>query len=278
MKTYSSPRGNERFLSISCPVCGEDRIVSHWECETFTFSRCLGCGHVYQNPQPLFEDLRHRYKDEYFSYELENEEAFFRLMLLGLKDIYFGTWEGDARTGGRFLDIGCATGKLLAHMRERGWEIQGVEICEASARYGIDRRGLPIFIGSIDEAGFSKETFSFIHFSHVIEHVPDPRKFLLKVYDLLAPGGHAVIVTPNRLGLQAGLMGKRWRSCIADHLHLFSVSGLGRLLRDCGFQVQRTQTWGGLAKGLAPDWIKVPLDVSAKRFNFGDVMLFHVNK
>jgi hypothetical protein len=98
------------------------------------------------------------------------------------------------------------------------------------------------------------------------------------VYELLVPGGAAIIVTPNRKGFQARLLRRKWRSCIADHLNLFDKKGLGRILRETGFAIQKTLTWGGIARGLAPGFIKVPIDRLAKRFGFGDVMLFWVKK
>jgi SAM-dependent methyltransferase len=277
-KTYSSVPAQERMEDVVCPVCGAASVAGRWDCESFFIKRCTGCGHLYQNPQPVFPDLKNRYQESYFDYEVSNEEAFFRLMLLGLQDIGFSAWEEDLKARGGFLDIGCATGLLLSYMRGRGWKVRGVEICEASARYGMEKRNVDVFIGPLEQAPFAPEGFSLIHFSHLIEHVPDPRRLLAGVYDLLVPGGAAVIVTPNRNGLQARLLGRKWRSCIADHLNLFDKKGLGRILRETGFAIQKTKTWGGLAAGLAPAFIKNPIDRLAKRFGFGDVMLFHVKK
>jgi SAM-dependent methyltransferase len=277
-KTYSAVPGAERMMDIVCPVCGESAAAPYWDCGSFLIKRCRGCGHLYQNPQPVFTDLKNRYQESYFDYEISNEEAFFRLMLLGLRDVGFAEWEESLKAKGAFLDIGCATGLLLAHMQGRGWKVHGAEICEPSARYGIKKRGVDIFIGPVEEAPFAPRTFSLVHFSHLIEHVPDPRLLLARVYELLVPGGAAVIVTPNRKGFQARLLRRKWRSCIADHLNLFDKKGLDRILRETGFRIQKTQTWGGLARGLAPGFIKNPLDRLAKRFGFGDVMLFYVTK
>jgi 2-polyprenyl-3-methyl-5-hydroxy-6-metoxy-1,4-benzoquinol methylase len=277
-KTYSAAPGAERLAGIVCPVCGESAVSPYWNCGSFAFKRCRGCGHVYQNPQPVFGDLKNRYQESYFAYEISNEEAFFRLMLLGLEDVGFSGWEESLKAAGAFLDIGCATGLLLAHMRERGWKTQGVEICEASARYGTEKRHVPIFTGPLEESAFPAASFSLVHFSHLIEHVTDPVRLLARVHELLVPGGAAIIVTPNRKGFQARLLRKKWRSCIADHLNLFDKKGLGRILRETGFTIQKTQTWGGIARGLAPGFIKTPLDRLAKRFGFGDVMLFWVKK
>lgn len=277
-KTYSALPGTERMEDIVCPVCGAQSVRPHWDCGSFLIQRCTDCAHLYQNPQPVFSDLRNRYQQSYFDYELSNEEAFFRLMLLGLKDIGFSGWEEGLKNRGAFLDIGCATGLLLSYMQERGWTVHGAEICGPSARYGIENRHVDIFPGPLEQAPFPPESFSLIHFSHLIEHVPDPRRLLEKVHGLLVPGGAAVIVTPNRNGLQARLLGRKWRSCIADHLNLFDKKGLARILCETGFTIQKTKTWGGLARGLAPACIKNPLDKLAKLLGFGDVMLFHVKK
>jgi len=81
------------------------------------------------------------------------------------------------------------------------------------------------------------------------------------------------VTTPNVDGLQARLFRGAWRSAIADHLTLFSVRTLRRLLEEGGFQVLAVQTWGGLAKGTAPAWLKGPVDRWAKRRGRGDVVL-----
>ncbi|MCK7577141.1 MAG: class I SAM-dependent methyltransferase [Chromatiales bacterium] len=133
-------------------------------------------------------------------------------------------------------------------------------------------RGVPIRTGTLQDAAFPEGRFDFIHSSHLIEHVPEPGEFLAEVFRVLKPGGYCVTVTPNRDGLQARLFGGGWRSVIADHVHLFSRSGLIRLTRAWGFTAFRTVTWGGIALGMAPAPVKAALDRSAKAFGFGDVV------
>ncbi len=280
VKTYSSAAifERERKVGVVCPVCGAAAARPRFALSMCSFVRCLGCGLVYQNPQPVFEDLRGRYAQAYCDYEIENEENFYDLMRLGLRDIGFDESFFSSAPGRTFLDIGCATGKLLDVMQHLGFRVQGVEICAESARYGMAKRRVPVFIGPLEEAAFPDDSFSFVHFSHLIEHVPDPYSFLLEVKRVLAPGGYAIITTPNISGLQARLFRTSWRSAIPDHLFLFSKRTLPRLLRRVGLQVQRLVTWGGLAAGTAPAWIKKPVDAAAKRMGFGDVMLVLATK
>lgn len=274
MKTFSKrPGADEASRHVRCVVCGADSAREHWRCEGFGFVRCDACGHIYQDPQPAAGDLIDRYDEEYAAYEVENAENFLDLMLKGLADVSFFELLDSARVDRSLLDIGCATGALLEHAASRGFRVQGVEVCEPAARYGVEHRGVPIAVGTLDEADLGDARFGAAHFSHVIEHVNDPRAFLRAVRERLVPGGFMVLVTPNAAGLQARLFGPNWRSAIADHVHLFTARNLRRMLGDEGFRVVAAQTWGGLGTGTAPRWVKRPVDRLAKRFGFGDVVL-----
>ncbi|MBN2533869.1 MAG: class I SAM-dependent methyltransferase [Spirochaetales bacterium] len=278
MKTYSSKPETERYKENSCRICGSSDCTEYLKSDDYRFVQCRACHFVYQNPVPVFSDLKKRYAQNYFKYELENEENFFSLMKLGLNDIGFDSMPADSFRNRNFLDIGCATGMLCAYIREKGWNVQGVDICKESAVYGKEKRGVDIFAGTLHQARFPESFFSVIHFSHLIEHVPDPISLLLEVHRILADKGIAVITTPNIDGFQAQLFKEKWRSAIADHLYLFSRATLSRLLINTGFSIQKTVTWGGLAAGIAPKPLKSIMDFLAKKFGFGDVMLFLVKK
>jgi len=273
LKTFSVGPGQERFAEIACPLCGSLRSRVRLVGRGCRFVACRGCRLVYQNPQPVFADLTKRYGETYFQYELANEANFHRLMELGLADVRFEHLTAGFPPDRKFLDVGCATGMLLASQRARGWAVQGVDLCPASAEYAARRRGVPVFVGTLQQASFPAASFQVVHFSHLIEHVPDPVGFLAEVRRILHPQGYAVLTTPNVDGLQARLFGERWRSAIADHLTLFSKRTLKLLVGQSGFRVLATQTWGGLAQGTAPGWLKAPADRLAKRLGCGDVVL-----
>jgi 2-polyprenyl-3-methyl-5-hydroxy-6-metoxy-1,4-benzoquinol methylase len=273
VRTWSAPAARERRQAAACPLCGGTAGSAFLDSAAMRFVRCASCSLVYQDPRPVFEDLRARYGPAYFSYELANEKAFHALMLLGLADIDLERVTAGFPHPRRFLDVGCATGMLLETMRARGWEVEGVDLCRESAEHGREHRGVPIRVGTLEEAGFAAGSFQVAHFSHLIEHVPDPRSLLGEVRRVLAPAGLAIVTTPNVDGMQARLFGAGWRSAIPDHLVLFSRRTLCRMLEECGLRVLRTVTWGGLAAGTAPGFLKRPADRLAKRWGFGDVVL-----
>jgi SAM-dependent methyltransferase len=288
IKTWSTPVTNEESRIIPCALCGGGDFRPALECEGFSYVRCAGCGLVQRNPQPEAAAVARRYREghggEYLSYELANEDSFLRLQRLALKDARFdelekGLMAKAAENGGRprIMDIGCAAGALLLHLRERGWDARGVEISPA-AEYARERRGLDVRSLPLEENRFPGGFFDAVLASHLIEHLNAPSDFVKEVYRVLRPGGRFFVSTPNIAGFQARLFRGRWRSAIFDHLYLFSVKTLSVLLAEAGFTLEGVYTWGGLAAGLAPPPLKRAADKLAKRFGFGDVMLLRAGK
>ncbi|MDR3335537.1 MAG: class I SAM-dependent methyltransferase [Treponema sp.] len=284
IKTWSTPVADETSLPIPCALCGGTRFTTQLCCEGFSYVRCTECGLVQMNPQPLVTDVAGRYReghgDAYLSYELANEKSFLRLQELALEDAGFTGLEGALREKGMpsVLDIGCATGSLLEILRQRGWAVRGVEICTPSAEYAQLVRNLEVHTLPLMENHFPAGEFDVVLASHLIEHLNEPAAFVGEVYRVLRPGGRFLVTTPNIAGFQARLFKSRWRSAIFDHLYLFSIKTLSKLLTQAGFTIEKTVTWGGLAAGTVPVLMKRWADRAAKRFGFGDVMLIRAMK
>jgi 2-polyprenyl-3-methyl-5-hydroxy-6-metoxy-1,4-benzoquinol methylase len=285
VKTWSTPVCEEKSAAVPCCCCGSLSFKTALNCEGFTFVRCKTCGLVQRNPQPLKEEITARYSrtfgKDYLSYEIENENNFLKLQKLALLDAGFYKLEKSLcaanETQPYLLDIGCATGALLASLRDSGWRVTGVEI-SPSAEYGRNIRKLDIRNLALEENKFPNDSFDVVLASHLIEHLNDPFSFLNEVRRILKESGHVFITTPNISGFQARLFGGRWRSAIFDHLYLFSVNTLKKMLKNAGFCVEVFSTWGGLGAGFAPAWIKKIADFFAKRFNCGDVMIIRARK
>lgn len=278
MKTYSKlPGAGEKPRYIACPLCASTVFKRKWRIDGANFVRCRSCGLIVQNPQPISPGGR--YDKEYFEYEIANQENFFDLMLKGLNDAAF--FEGivpTLPTQRRILDIGCATGRLLQHFKGLGWDTAGVDLCPESAEYGNREYGVNIVAKALEDVAFPEAFFSVAHSSHLIEHVGNPSGLVREIARILLPCGVFICVTPTHDGLQARILGSRWRSAIPDHMNLFSKATLTMLLEAAGFGIELVQTWGGIAEGLAPKWLKRTIDGIAKRFNFGDVLLVVARK
>ena len=306
IKTWSTPVQAEEKRLIPCAICGGTVFKPSLSCEGFSYVRCAKCSLVQMNPQPLPGEIVKRYNSgkgvpgnmdlpgysagsgkDYLAYELANEEAFLNLQLLALKDSGFESFEKkilersqspQSYEKPKILDIGCATGSLLQKLKGRGWETVGVEISHPQAEYGRSMRELDVHELPLEENNFPLQSFDAVLASHVIEHLVDPAGMVREVFRILYPGGIFFVTTPNIAGFQARFFGKNWRSAIFDHLYLFSVETLSRLLREEGFVIEKIKTWGGLAAGTAPRQVKGVFDRAAKKFGFGDVMIIRAKK
>jgi 2-polyprenyl-3-methyl-5-hydroxy-6-metoxy-1,4-benzoquinol methylase len=286
MKTWSTPVRAEKSEIVPC-CCGSFSFKPSLKCEGFEYVRCTTCGLVQRNPQPLKEEITARYSSaygkDYLSYEIENEAPFLKLQQLALKDAGFFRLEKSLLLRAKrqeqpsVLDIGCATGALLDFLRGRGWRVTGVEI-SPSAEYGRNARKLDITALPLEENKFPNESFDVILASHLIEHLNNPRSFLAEVNRVLKKDGNVFITTPNISGFQARLFGGRWRSAIFDHLYLFSVGTLKKMLKSTGFKAEKFSSWGGIGAGIAPARVKKIADFLAKRLNCGDVMIIRARK
>lgn len=273
-QTWSTPVREEKKARIPCAICAGTRFRPSIKCEGFSYVKCTRCGLVQINPQPETSAVHNRYGEDYLNYERANEDNFFELGKLALSDAGLDDIEADIRPHtNKMLEVGCATGAVLAYMRERGWDVKGVEISRPQAEYARKERGLDITTLPLEENRFAASSFGMVSASHLIEHLNDPAGFVREVRRILVPGGVFIVTTPNIAGLQARIFGPRWRSAIFDHLYLFSTHTLRKLLRKEGFRIAKIVTWGGIAKGFAPPGLKKIADRAAKRFAFGDVML-----
>ncbi len=239
------------------------------------FIRCSSCGLWRQDPQPEREAIIARYGDEYLAYETARHLEYRAISLRSLSEAgldpgFSTTTDGRPRA---ILEIGCATGALLAAFKDAGWDAFGVEAGQSMADYARATFGLGIATGTIETAGLQDGSYDIAVATHLVEHLNDPRSFLRAVRRSLRSDGALYLVTPNADGFQARLLGERWRSAIRDHLYLFSVRTLSALLVSEGFSVEYTGTWGGWPAGMKPAFLKETLDKAAKRLGCGDVMV-----
>lgn len=294
---------------VPCNVCGSVDFTPLFDKESslrevFQVVRCK-CGLVQVNPQPDIEAVRPYYEahyfqkrtdrgyDNYFSEALREEIR--RVYELNLNDLRFPQYEErllskqaavdelSPQTKPRALDAGCAAGYFVEHLKERGWNAEGIEISEAAAAAGR-KRGLRITVGDfLTSSEMIPESYDLITFWASLEHMHDPARVLLRSNELLKPGGRMILST-CRYGLLARLHGRNWRYMnVPEHLYFFSLPGLKNFARSLGFRVVKSITYGSgmtARKDATPLYnrAKKILDPLVKWTRQGDMMAFHLEK
>jgi SAM-dependent methyltransferase len=160
-------------------------------------------------------------------------------------------------TPGRMLDVGCGHGLLLDEARQRGWDVAGLEISDASRAHATETLGLEVRAATLDELDPATDgSYQAIVLSDVLEHLDDPVAALAQIALLLAPGGVACVVTPDPSSLTAKLAGSRWWGYLRSHTYLVPRKTLRDLLSAAGLepveekQLRRSFTFGCWVGGL----------------------------
>ena len=161
-------------------------------------------------------------------------------------------------TKGRFLEIGCSTGEMLAAAGS-SFMAMGVEADEKTSRLAR-AHGLDVFSGTLSDARFPDGHFDAAAMYHVIEHVPSPHEELRELRRIIKPGGTheelrelrriikpggwLVLETPNIATAWYRLLGARWRQFIPDHIFFFTPRTITRLCESSGFEARELRSVG----------------------------------
>ena len=236
-----------------CLACGGTRLRQlamryEWRETAFPAAECAACGMRFLDVQPVGESLAGMYSAEYFEVDFRCgrsdansfDESAFRAENVGLLDRF-----DRFRGAGRLLEVGCASGWLLKHAADRGWQVTGVEL---SADAVAHARGLGVNVmrGALEDVVLPEGAFDLVYMGDVREHVPDCRDTASRVAGLLAPGGHFVLrgpVTTHSLARALALRacGALGRPIVLReppyHLWEFTPRSLTALMRAVGLEV-----------------------------------------
>jgi SAM-dependent methyltransferase len=135
--------------------------------------------------------------------------------------------------GGRLLDIGAASGILVAEAQQMGFRAEGVEPSRWLQRKAVER-GLPVHLGTFPNPS-CEGPFDVITLVDVIEHVTAPRCLLRAARSALAPHGIVAVVTPDVRSLAARIMRWHWWHFRVAHVGYFDRRTLERAARRSGF-------------------------------------------
>ncbi len=148
----------------------------------------------------------------------------------------------------QLFDLGCGNGSVAAALSARGWKVTGVDpSSEGIAQARANHPGLRLETGSAyDDLAARYGRFPVLVSLEVVEHLYDPRTYARTVFDLLEPGGCAIISTPYHgywKNLAMALTGKMDAHFTAlwDHGHIkfWSLATLSALLQEVGFAKPR---------------------------------------
>jgi ubiquinone/menaquinone biosynthesis C-methylase UbiE len=237
---------------LACPACGAAtgdlraiiRKDVHQGGGTSLSTRLVdcGCGHVFINPQPTWEELSPFYQSDYHVFADPLPDAASVDRLLACK--HHGERLNHALVvpGGKYLDVGCGLGQMVAAMARLGMEAEGVEPGQAA----VERAraiGLKIHVGMLHDAQFPDARFDSLSLYHVLEHTLDPVAVLTECRRILSPTGEILVGVPNFESYVRSLVGSTWTAYdLPRHVQHFCQSSISRVAARAGLTITAMET------------------------------------
>lgn len=162
-----------------------------------------------------------------------------------------------AGQGRRILELGCSTGFISRHLKEKGCSVTGVEISPEAAelaRPWCEK----VIIHDLSQSGWSEQTgggFDTVLCGDVLEHLASPERTLKEIAELLTPDGRVIISLPNiaHVRIRAKLLLGRFEYepagiLDATHLRFFTFKTARELIQSAGYRI----TWSTPIVGGGP--------------------------
>lgn len=144
--------------------------------------------------------------------------------------------------GGRWLDIGCGAGLLIALAQQAGYTCEGIELNGDRRRAAATQTRAQIHGVPVEAVGYPDDTFDVISMINVFSHLTSPAETLTELRRILKPGGVLIMATGEMTdGVQKSHM-LNWN--LGDHLHFLGDRTLDRYSERIGFLVlERQRNW-----------------------------------
>jgi len=252
----------------------------------WNFKKCCNndCGLLWLDPMPVAEDLPKAYR-QYFTHanvqtikgKLGSIKEQARLGYLARRYGYcadavsgydkaagslfylsprrrsgldFGFEQLKGTEKGRLLEIGCGSGNLMKTLQAWGWRVEGIDF-DAAAVENARSNGLSVRNGDLESQRYMSDSFDAIAMSHVIEHLPNPKKVIEECHRILKPQGRLVIATPNTNAFGFSFFKSNWRGLEPPrHLYIYNCETLSTLTRNAGFDQVNIITGSRLSYGM----------------------------
>lgn len=236
----------------SCPVCNSQELNSvikanDWLVtkEEFSIYECASCEFRFTQDAPS-EALVGPYYDneDYVEHSDSSKGLIFTLYHWGRKLMLNRKHNLIANNsqGKRLLDVGSASGYFLNHMKQKGFDVQGIEISEKARELCKSKFDIDTFTPNLLINKELDGPYDVITLWHVFEHVYTYNEYFDAFKELLSPDGVLVIAMPNYKCYDAAYYKEYWNGYdVPRHLWHFHPPTFNTFSEKRGFKTLKTK-------------------------------------
>jgi 2-polyprenyl-3-methyl-5-hydroxy-6-metoxy-1,4-benzoquinol methylase len=216
--------------------------------------KCTKCELIYSSPQPIPFDIQDHYgtppeqywKPSYFEWA----PNYFAYEIKIAKQLL------PFREGMKALDIGAGLGKAMISLEKAGFETYGFEPSEPFYERAVSKMNINperLKLGMIENVDYPENSFDFITFGAVVEHLYHPAASIEKALKWLKPGGVMQIEVPSSrhfvaklINMYFRLKGTNYVTHISPmhhpfHLYEFGLKSFEELSKRIGFKIVKSE-------------------------------------
>jgi 2-polyprenyl-3-methyl-5-hydroxy-6-metoxy-1,4-benzoquinol methylase len=232
--------------SRACPVCGGgsahlvfQQVFEHFGevglLDGYDVVVCESCGMGFADRIPSQSALDDYYRDlSKYEYEhrggkdSEDDEERLRDLADLIKNYV-------PHPGSRILEIGCATGKLLALLKGIGFRnVAGLDPSPRCAETARLLHGVEVMANTVLGLTGRRQEYDFLILIGVLEHIRDLESSLRNLYELLPMGGRVFVAVPDAEHLIVNGEAP-FQEFSTEHIDFFTVTSLRNLMQVNGF-------------------------------------------
>jgi len=218
-----------------CPLCNQKRVKDYIKIKNKTYKKCINCSLVFLENTGEENKI---YTNEYIIKRCHNILNSSIIEAKKITSKYYLSFLKKYNPCGKLLEIGCSTGISLKVAKDMGWEVYGLDINKSAV--DIARKFLntdTIKTGELKKDMFPDNFFSVVLMFDVLEHIPEPNKYIKIINEKLKKNGFLLIITPNIFSLSGKILKNKWYHLFPEHLCLYSKKSIKFLLEKYGFKI-----------------------------------------
>lgn len=140
------------------------------------------------------------------------------------------------RAPGRALDVGAAGGGNTRVLAAHGWQAVALEYGSEGAEVCAER-GIPVLRGDATALPVARGAMDLVVAYDVLEHLVDDKAAAAELFEVLAPGGTALVAVPVDMALWSD------HDVAVGHVRRYTRQGLVDLLTGAGFTIEDVRSW-----------------------------------
>jgi 2-polyprenyl-3-methyl-5-hydroxy-6-metoxy-1,4-benzoquinol methylase len=235
----------------NCPVCGSPHSSLKFKAKDYTVSNemfhivtCDSCRLIYTNPRPAANEAGPYYHANAYISHSDTNEGIVNKLYHAVRKLTLQSktnWIEPEKKGNKeLLDIGCGNGHFLAAAKEKGWNINGVELDPETAARASKLTGLTI-APSLAEIATEKQ-FQVITLWHVLEHVYELDDYFHFFKSRLNKDGKLLLALPNPASFDAHYFKEYWAAYdVPRHIYHFTPATISAIAAKYGFKLKKSR-------------------------------------